>query len=149
LSTSTTPEPLPIRGDRIQLQQVIVNLIVNGIDAMSDMPSTKRKIIIRTTRIPDFAEVTISDAGPGITPDKLKEVFEPFFTIKTQGMGMGLSIARTIVEAHNGQIIAENHIAACDMSIRLTNRRSDGEVGVAQATNKKIMPVTRNTSCPA
>jgi C4-dicarboxylate-specific signal transduction histidine kinase len=108
LSDSITQVPLPIRGDRIQLQQVILNLIMNAIDAMSDMPSARRKIAVRTRRIGDFAEVSISDAGPGIPPDKLKEVFEPFFTTKAQGMGIGLSIARTIVEAHNGQIYAEN-----------------------------------------
>jgi signal transduction histidine kinase len=108
LSNSVTQVPLPIRGDRIQLQQVILNLIMNAIDAMSDMPSAKRKITVQTGRIGDFAEVSISDAGPGIPTDKLKEVFEPFFTTKAQGMGMGLSIARTIVEAHNGQIFAEN-----------------------------------------
>jgi signal transduction histidine kinase len=108
LSTSVTPEPLPIRGDRIQLQQVILNLIVNANDAMADLPSDKRKIIVRTTRISGFSEVAVCDTGPGIPPEKLKEVFEPFFTTKPGGMGIGLSIVRTIVEAHNGQIVAEN-----------------------------------------
>jgi len=108
LSTSITPEPLPIRGDPIQLQQVILNLIVNAIDAMSEILRAERKVTIRTTRIRDLAEVSISDAGPGIPPDKLKEVFEPFFTTKAHGMGMGLSIVRTIVEAHIGQVVAEN-----------------------------------------
>ena len=107
LSIFTSPEPLPIKGDRIQLQQVILNLIVNAIDAMSETPSANRKVTIRTVRIRDIAEVSISDVGPGIPPDKLKEVFDPFFTTKAQGMGMGLSIARTIVEAHNGQIFLE------------------------------------------
>jgi len=110
LSTSLAPEPLPIRGDRIQLQQVILNLIVNAIDAMSEMPSAERHIIVRTMRIPDFAEVTISDTGPGIPPEKLREVFQPFFTTKAGGMGIGLSIVRTIVEAHNGRIIAESQV---------------------------------------
>jgi signal transduction histidine kinase len=102
------PAPLPTSGDRIQLQQVILNLIVNAMDATSDMPSAARRIAVRTRRVGGLAEVSISDAGPGIPPDKLKEVFEPFFTTKAQGMGMGLSIARTIVEAHNGRIFAEN-----------------------------------------
>ena len=100
--------PLPVRGDRIQLQQVILNLIMNAIDAMSNLPSADRKLTVATARASNFAEVSVSDAGPGVPPDKLKEVFEPFFTTKAEGTGLGLSIARTIVEAHGGRIEAEN-----------------------------------------
>ena len=103
-----TPEALPILGDRIQLQQVILNLVVNGIDAMRDTPSESRTITIRTSRVEKFAQVSVSDRGSGIPEDKLKEIFEPFFTSKAEGMGMGLSIARTIIEAHHGQISAKN-----------------------------------------
>ena len=103
-----TPNALPILGDRIQLQQVILNLVVNGIDAMKDTPTENRIISIRTSRVEKFAELSVSDRGPGIPEDKLKEVFEPFFTSKAEGMGMGLSIARTIIEAHNGLIWAKN-----------------------------------------
>jgi signal transduction histidine kinase len=103
-----TPDALPIAGDRIQLQQVILNLAVNGIDAMKDTPGEERIISIRTSREENFAELSVSDRGAGIPPEKLKDVFEPFFTSKAEGMGMGLSIAGTIVEAHNGQIWAEN-----------------------------------------
>src|SRR5258708_22098842 len=103
-----TPDVLPILGDRIQLQQVILNLVLNGIDAMTDAPSENRTISIRTSRVETFAELSVSDRGPGIPEDKLKEVFEPFYTSKVQGMGMGLSIARTIIEAHHGLICAKN-----------------------------------------
>jgi signal transduction histidine kinase len=101
-------EPLTIKGDRIQLQQVIVNLIINAIDAMSELPSAERQITIRTERSRESAEVSIADKGRGIPPDKLKEIFQPFFSTKPRGMGMGLSIARTIVEAHGGRLSAEN-----------------------------------------
>ncbi|MDE5455432.1 GHKL domain-containing protein [Bradyrhizobium sp. CSA112] len=108
LNSIISPIALPIVGDRIQLQQVILNLVVNAIDAMADTPSDDRVISIRTSRVENFAELAISDHGPGIPEDKLKEVFEPFVTNKPKGMGMGLSIARTIVEAHDGQISASN-----------------------------------------
>ena len=108
LVSRITQNPLPILGDSIQLQQVILNLVVNGIDAMKDTPGENRIISIRTSRVEKFAELSVSDRGPGIPEDKLKEVFEPFFTSKAEGMGMGLSIARTIVEAHYGLIWAEN-----------------------------------------
>jgi signal transduction histidine kinase len=103
-----TPDALPILGDRIQLQQVILNLVVNGIDAMKDTSTENRIISIRTSRVEEFAELSVSDRGPGIPENKLKEVFEPFFTSKAEGMGMGLSIARTIIEAHHGLIWAKN-----------------------------------------
>jgi signal transduction histidine kinase len=108
LTSAITPDTLPILGDRIQLQQVILNLVVNGIDAMKDTPGENRVITIRTSRVEKFAELSVSDRGPGIPDDKLKEVFEPFFTSKAEGMGMGLSIARTIIEAHHGLIWAKN-----------------------------------------
>jgi signal transduction histidine kinase len=75
---------------------------------MANTSGDSRKVNFRTSRVDDFAELTISDNGPGIPEDKLKKIFEPFFTSKAEGMGMGLSIARTIVEAHNGRISAEN-----------------------------------------
>jgi signal transduction histidine kinase len=103
-----TTNALPILGDRIQLQQVILNLVMNGIEAMRDTPSENRIISIRTSRIENFAQLSVSDRGSGIPDEKLNAVFEPFFTSKAEGMGMGLSIARTIIEAHNGVISAKN-----------------------------------------
>ena len=100
--------PLPIKGDAIQLQQVILNLIVNAMDAMSGMPTAGRGITVSTARDGNSADLCVSDVGPGIPSEKLKEVFEPFFSTKPKGMGMGLSIARTIVQAHGGQLSAQN-----------------------------------------
>jgi C4-dicarboxylate-specific signal transduction histidine kinase len=80
--SAITPEALPVLGDRIQLQQVILNLVMNGIEAMKDTPSEYRIISIRTSRAENFAELSMSDRGPGIPEDKSKEVFEPFYTSK-------------------------------------------------------------------
>jgi signal transduction histidine kinase len=101
-SSSIAPMPLPVRGNVVQLHQVILSLIVNAMDAMSD-----RKVLIATERMDNFAKVSVFDRGPGVPPDKLKKIFDLFFSTKEK-MGMGLSIARTIIEAHNGQIWAEN-----------------------------------------
>ena len=109
LSTSLATQALHVSGDRIQLQQVILNLLLNGIDAIGGSEYGERKIIGRTGLVDDAsAEVAIEDSGPGIPPEKAEQIFEPFFTTKPGGMGMGLSIARTIVESHRGRIWAEN-----------------------------------------
>ena len=108
LDTLITPAALPVLGDHIQLQQVILNLVVNGFDAMKDTSGENRILSIRTARVGDHTELSVSDRGHGIPEDQLKKVFEPFVTSKAEGMGMGLSIARTIIEAHNGLIWAKN-----------------------------------------
>ena len=108
LSSLISRTPLPIKGDIIQLQQVVLNLIVNAMDAMSDMPTAERRIVVSTARDGNFADLSVSDVGPGIPSKDLKKVFEPFFSTKPKGMGVGLSIAQTIVEAHGGQLSAQN-----------------------------------------
>jgi len=100
---------LQIRGDGVQLQQVVLNLIINAMDAISEVG--KREIDVTTIRSGAYAEIRISDTGPGMAAGDLKNVFNPFFTTKPQGMGMGLAIVRTIVEAHHGQISAENQLS--------------------------------------
>jgi PAS domain S-box-containing protein len=99
----------PMRGDRIQLQQVLLNLLLNAMDAVNDSLPDRRRITIRVQLADKQIEVAVTDAGPGIPEEKLAHVFEPFFTSKENGMGLGLPISRTIIEAHGGSIRAHNH----------------------------------------
>ena len=102
---------LQIRGDVVQLQQVVLNLIMNAMDAISRVQVGKREIGVTTIRSGAYAEIRIGDTGPGIAASDLKNVFDRFFTTKPHGMGMGLAIVRTIVEAHHGQISVENQLS--------------------------------------
>ncbi|MGZ8225282.1 MAG: sensor histidine kinase [Methylococcaceae bacterium] len=103
----------PVIGDRVQLMQVLLNLIMNACDAMSDNNKGNRRLTIHTERVSnDNARVSISDQGPGIPAENMASIFEPFFSTKKQGMGMGLSICRSIITAHGGQLWASNNDAA-------------------------------------
>jgi PAS domain S-box-containing protein len=96
--------------DPVHFQQVVLNLVLNGMEAMAGLPEEKRQVIVRTGPGNNgTVKVAVADSGPGIPVDSSSRLFEPFFTTKKEGMGMGLSIARTIVEAHHGQIWAENN----------------------------------------
>jgi signal transduction histidine kinase len=99
-------EPLPrVLGSRVQLQQVILNLLTNAVEAMGSV--TNRGRVLRVNSKPHESGgvlVTVEDSGPGIDPKDLDRIFEAFFTTKSQGMGMGLSICRSIIEAHKGRL---------------------------------------------
>ena len=108
LKYGTTSADLNVKGDAVQLQQVVLNLMINAMDAISEAEAKEREVSVTTSLSGASAEIRISDTGPGIATGDLKNVFDPFFTTKPQGMGMGLAIVRTIVEAHHGQISAAN-----------------------------------------
>jgi two-component system sensor kinase FixL len=105
---SSLPE---VRGDRVQLQQVLLNLLINAMDAMNDSAPDDRRITVLVQAVDTQVEVAVSDAGHGIAADMLSHVFEPFFSTKPNGLGMGLAISRTIIEAHRGSIWAKNNEA--------------------------------------
>jgi C4-dicarboxylate-specific signal transduction histidine kinase len=95
-------------GDRVQLQQVVLNLILNAIEAMGSVEAPARMLSIRTEQTePEGILLAVHDSGPGIDPDHLQRVFDPFYTTKNSGLGMGLSICRSIIDAHGGRLWAE------------------------------------------
>ena len=119
LDRNLAQQPLPVNGDKIQLQQVILNLIVNGIDAIAETPNGVREIVCRSWASDAQALVSIRDTGPGIPSNRLERLFEPFFTTKQDGMGMGLCIAHAIIEAHGGKISAESRPSGAVFHISL------------------------------
>ncbi|UVT15877.1 MAG: PAS domain S-box protein [Nitrospira sp.] len=99
-----------LQGDRVQLQQVILNLIVNSVEAMREVSDDARNLLVVSKRYdPDEVQVLVRDSGVGIAPDTLEKIFTPFFTTKAQGLGMGLSISRSIIETHAGRLWVTCH----------------------------------------
>jgi signal transduction histidine kinase len=94
-------------GDRVQLQQVVLNLVMNAMDAMSRIDERPRQLLITTRNVdPDQVQATVEDSGIGLDPNAMSKIFEAFYTTKAGGMGMGLSICRSIVENHGGRLWA-------------------------------------------
>jgi two-component system, LuxR family, sensor kinase FixL len=97
-----------VEGDPIQLQQVLLNLVMNGCDAMDGAPG-ERRLTLRTAAADGEVEVSVADRGPGIPPADLQRIFDPFVSTKSDGMGLGLAVCRTIVDAHAGRLWAANN----------------------------------------
>jgi two-component system sensor kinase FixL len=106
LQLDLAPHLAGCTGDVVQIQQVLLNLVRNGIEAMRPIPKTDRRIVIRSRPQGESVLVSVEDAGPPVGPDVLPQLFSPFFTTKENGLGMGLSISRSIIQAHHGSIRA-------------------------------------------
>jgi signal transduction histidine kinase len=104
------PDLPAVSGDGIQLQQVILNLLMNGIEAMANVVERPRLLLIRS-RVKDDRQILVSvqDSGVGVRADVMPRLFEPFFTTRSKGIGMGLPISRSIIEAHGGKLWAESN----------------------------------------
>jgi C4-dicarboxylate-specific signal transduction histidine kinase len=107
LHTRLADGSLPIDADRVQLQQVVLNLVLNAVEAMGAVESGARELLISTAKDHTGMLVAVHDSGPGIDPTQPERVFEAFYTTKSSGIGMGLAICRSIIEAHGGRLWAE------------------------------------------
>jgi len=121
-----------VTADRVQLQQVLLNLVLNACEAMADCDSSERQLLIASKSENGAVEVSVTDRGGGIREKKLEQVFERFFTTKKEGMGLGLSICRTIINAHRGEIWATNNVhCGATFHFRLPIVRSDALSGAS------------------
>ena len=123
LAMEMTPGASFVRGDRVQLQQVLLNLMLNAMDAMHDRGREDRRVSVHSRHVDGLVQVAVSDNGDGISPENLKRLFDPFFTTKPDGMGMGLAISQTIIQAHEGRITAENNPAG-GATLRMVRKHS-------------------------
>lgn len=121
VETDLQPDLPRVSGDNVQLQQVLLNLVMNASEAVLTPTSVERRITIRTRRTDDaMVRTSVIDRGCGILPDRIDAVFEPFFTTKPEGLGLGLAVCRTIIQAHEGSLSASNnadHGATFDLSL--------------------------------
>jgi C4-dicarboxylate-specific signal transduction histidine kinase len=112
VKTDLAPEMPAVLGDRVQLQQVMFNLIMNATEAMSATENRPRELVITSTMSDANVQVSVQDSGVGLKSEDLDRVFRPFFTTKPKGIGMGLSISRSIIEAHGGRLWAASRDSA-------------------------------------
>lgn len=119
------PSIPPICVDRVQIEQVLLNLTRNGVEAMLESASAVRKLTLRTSHDAEHVYVTVADTGPGISADNYRRLFEPYFTTKSGGMGLGLSISRSIVEDHNGRLDVETSPRGTTFRFSLPKRIRD------------------------
>jgi signal transduction histidine kinase len=115
-----------VHGDRVQLQQVLLNLIMNAIDAMTAREHGPRELLIRTFEDSEQSvHLEVRDSGIGVAEDAVSRIFEPFYTTKTQGTGIGLSISRSIIEAHNGRLWAERRASGPGLTLHIARPRAE------------------------
>jgi signal transduction histidine kinase len=116
-----------VSGDRVHLSQVLLNLIMNGMDAIQTSPGSNKRVLIEARpREEGKVEVAVTDTGPGVPPEVIAKVFDPFYTTKSGGLGMGLPISRTIIEAHGGRLWAECAPSGRGLTFRFTLFQAQG-----------------------
>jgi PAS domain S-box-containing protein len=129
LQLDLAPRPIPVRADRIEIEQVLVNLMQNAIDAIREAPSDRQEIQLQVWAAKGMAEVAVRDTGTGVSAAAMEQMFDPFFTTKPNGLGMGLAISRSILAAHRGRIWVK--------------RRADGARGTTIRFTLPLLPPPR------
>jgi C4-dicarboxylate-specific signal transduction histidine kinase len=120
LEVDLAPDLPPVRGDRVQLQQVALNLLINAFEAVQDLDLERRRVRLQTSRQDGHIVISVVDQGRGVPEDDMARVFEPFYTTKPDGMGLGLPICRTIAMSHGGALVAApNADTGMTFSLRL------------------------------
>jgi C4-dicarboxylate-specific signal transduction histidine kinase len=110
LEAQIGPEPLIAYGDRVHLSQVLINLILNAMDAMIETPAARKRVAMTArATLGDSIEISVADCGPGVAPEITSRIFEPLFTTKVSGMGVGLAVSRTIIDSHHGRLWVESN----------------------------------------
>jgi signal transduction histidine kinase len=139
--------PCITTGDQILLQQVVLNLVLNAMDAMAQTPVHRRRVIVRSRIVGTLVEVSVHDCGVGIAPDAAVRLFEPFMSTKATGMGIGLTIVRRIIEAHGGTIEARNNDdSGATFVFRLPSSSARSDSGRSEAQPSADEGVTRGRS---
>ena len=139
VSTALTEDIPLVNGDHIQLQQVILNLIVNGCDAMNKTEQESRRLFITTTREDaHHVRISVADRGTGIPPEMMQRIFAAFYTTKENGLGMGLAICHEIIRAHGGKLWATNNSGAgatFHFTLTVAGRLSSATTSKAHGSN--------------
>jgi C4-dicarboxylate-specific signal transduction histidine kinase len=143
------PAPIPVRVDLVQVEQVLLNLVQNALDALEEIPASARRLEIHTLTEGDEARVLVEDSGPGVEPERLARLFDPFFTTKETGMGMGLPISQTILENHEGRIWAESEPGRGTVFLVALPLAAPSARVVPQATRIEHEPDPRSEPPPA
>jgi len=129
LSTELTPGPLFVRADSVQTQQVLVNLLVNAVEAIQRGPTSKREILVGSSANDEFVKIFVADSGPGFPAGEQRNLFDAFVSTKTDGMGMGLAISKTIIETAGGRLtVRSNEQGGATLRFTLPRYREDGIV---------------------
>ena len=143
----------PVRADRIQLQQVLLNLLTNAVDSMASITDRPHVLRVRSERLEDWALISVQDSGTGIDPEHAERVFEAFFTTKPNGIGLGLSICRSIVEAHEGRLSASavhpyGSVFQEPISKSSEEDNEAGELDKAEEVLSVVLPADEDATLP-